>query len=1118
MQRLRISAVPAVLVVLLALLLSPSNATFALQTSLPTRSLTLVERVQCQQAIEQVYWDYRIWLPENKTPKPALETMLTPDVLQARVEDTARQSNLLATYWNTPVTGAMVQAEMARMARETRQPEQLRALLTALGNDPTLVAECLARPALVERLVRAWYAQDDRLHGDLATRAADDLARMSDPSDLLTTTGEYQETTWRLTDSAITDPSGAMMLDESEWATQRESLAGWFGTSVETIPTGRVSLLQEDEKGYFAVAVLSQSETDMNIVTVRWQKESFDTWWAREKARFNTTIDPLDYAYTLPPVKGTSETPSMGDSGWVPTPSLPIRTNVTAVWTGSEMIVFGGGSLGTGRSNDGWRYNPATDTWLTIVSINAPMERFGHTAIWSGTEMIVWGGCGPFQYAFCELASGGRYNPVTGVWTATSGTNAPAARFAHTAVWTGSEMIVWGGCAPNTNGSSCVEKDTGGRYNPVTDTWVATSLMNVPLARVGHTAVWTGEEMIIWGGEDGLTALNTGGRYDPDTNTWVATNSATAPSARAIHTAVWTGTEMIVWGGCPDVAGCIVQGTPFNTGGRYNPTTDSWTATNTTNAPTARAAHTAVWTGTEMIVWGGGTSTNIFFNTGGRYTPATDSWMATNTTNAPAARFGHVAVWTGDLMVVWGGSSRTGGRYSPATNSWTPTSDEDPNSIRSNHVAVWTGVEMIVWGGDDVPNGTVDTGRIYTPATRTWRDTPPSNLGGRHSLAAVWTGTEMIVWGGQVGNYIYDTGGRFNPTTNTWTPMTTTNAPEARAWHVAAWSGSEMIIWGGNGETAYMNTGGRYNPLTNTWTVTSLTNAPSGRYLHAGVWDGDELIVWGGLESIGDTSTGGRYNPVTNIWQATSLTNAPSARHFHSATWTGEEMIVWGGVTDLSNPTNFNTGGQYDPDSDSWQATSTTNAPAGRVRHTAIWTGAELIVWGGCPGLYCVSGDAFYDGGHYDPIADTWTPTAIDTGIPRARGEHTAVWTGDRMIVWGGYTDLSTYSNTGAEYFTDSPPPTPTPTPSATGVPPTATATGVPPTLTPTSTGVPSTPTATPTTFPGTLTPTPTGAPPTLTPSTTSVPGTPTATTVPATPTATTTPQHYRLFMPVIEG
>ena len=54
----------------------------------------------------------------------------------------------------------------------------------------------------------------------------------------------------------------------------------------------------------------------------------------------------------------------------------------------------------------------------------------------------------------------------------------------------------------------------------------------------------------------------------------------------------------------------------------------------------------------------------------------------------------------------------------------------------------------------------------------------------------------------------------------------------------------------------------------------------------------------------------------------------------HTAVWTGSEMIVWGG--DMLNPIcqDFNTGGRYDPRADSWTATSTTNAPDGRYMST----------------------------------------------------------------------------------------------------------------------------------------------------------------------------------------
>src|SRR6185436_18183838 len=66
---------------------------------------------------------------------------------------------------------------------------------------------------------------------------------------------------------------------------------------------------------------------------------------------------------------------------------------------------------------------------------------------------------------------------------------------------------------------------------------------------------WTGEEMIVWGGSaQASTLLNTGGRYNPLSDSWTSTSTgANVPPARFDHSAVWTGTEMIVWGGMPDV-------------------------------------------------------------------------------------------------------------------------------------------------------------------------------------------------------------------------------------------------------------------------------------------------------------------------------------------------------------------------------------------------------------------------------------------------------------------------------------------------------------------------------------------------------------------------------------
>jgi hypothetical protein len=110
---------------------------------------------------------------------------------------------------------------------------------------------------------------------------------------------------------------------------------------------------------------------------------------------------------------------------------------------------------------------------------------------------------------------------------------------------------------------------------------------NAPLPRAFHTAVWTGSEMIVWGGFGYEGYLNTGGRYNASTHTWTAISTTNAPSVRWRHTAVWTGSEMIVWGG---YNGSNV----LNTGGRYNPSTDTWTAISMTNAPSARELQAAV--------------------------------------------------------------------------------------------------------------------------------------------------------------------------------------------------------------------------------------------------------------------------------------------------------------------------------------------------------------------------------------------------------------------------------------------------------------------------------------------------------------------------------------------
>jgi hypothetical protein len=126
------------------------------------RTLTFAERVAYQRAIEEVYWRHRIWPIERPDPKPALDAVMSQAQLENKVAEYLRKSQALEDYWKRPITAEQLQAEMDRMAQHTKQPEVLHELFEALGNDPFVIAECLARPALSERLIAQLSARDTK--------------------------------------------------------------------------------------------------------------------------------------------------------------------------------------------------------------------------------------------------------------------------------------------------------------------------------------------------------------------------------------------------------------------------------------------------------------------------------------------------------------------------------------------------------------------------------------------------------------------------------------------------------------------------------------------------------------------------------------------------------------------------------------------------------------------------------------------------------------------------------------------------------------------------------------------------------------------------------------------
>jgi hypothetical protein len=327
----------------------------------------------------------------------------------------------------------------------------------------------------------------------------------------------------------------------------------------------------------------------------------------------------------------------------------------------------------------------------------------------------------------------------------------------------------------------------------------------------------------------------------------------------ALASAVWTGKDVLVWDSTR------ARGLRYGEDPRCGsgPIT-CWVPMATRNAPSPRNSETALWTGTELIVYGGhDAARNETVGSGGRYDPSTDTWTALPLS---VARERHTAVWTGESMLVWGGESHagyyppsnltSGFSYSPKSNAWTWIEPQTQRIYgRFSHSAVWTGTDMIVWGGiggyragDAKPlqGGAILTG-LPTPS---WQLAASGMEGRAAGNAAIWTGTEMLVWGGVAQGVFppgYDPGVRFDPKANAFRYIRSdTGAPPQRAWQSVVWTGSEMIVWGGFADGEYANTGAIYSPTTDTWTAMTTEGAPTLQYegRYATVWAGTRFVAY----------------------------------------------------------------------------------------------------------------------------------------------------------------------------------------------------------------------------------------------------------------------------------
>src|SRR5581483_7234422 len=179
------------------------------------------------------------------------------------------------------------------------------------------------------------------------------------------------------------------------------------------------------------------------------------------------------------------------------------------------------------------------------------------------------------------------------------------------------------------------------------------------------------------------------------------------------------------------------------------------------------------------------------------------------------SRVGHVSVWTGSELVVWGGEpAADGAAYNPSTASWRRIRPA-PFPASTGAASAWTGFELLVWGGDTGGPRAVVTanGGAYDIGADVWRRLSPAPLTARRPLAAAWTGERFVVVGGTTGDgeWLAD-GAAYDPQSNRWTAVAP--LPIAFRQAVAMWTGQELVVFGTTSDDPAKSTAVAWHPAS----------------------------------------------------------------------------------------------------------------------------------------------------------------------------------------------------------------------------------------------------------------------------------------------------------------
>ncbi|WP_188944969.1 hypothetical protein [Nakamurella endophytica] len=362
-----------------------------------------------------------------------------------------------------------------------------------------------------------------------------------------------------------------------------------------------------------------------------------------------------------------------------------------------------------------------------------------------------------------------------------------------------------------------------------------------------------------------------------------------------------------------------------------------------------RSDAVGAWTGSLVLIWGGRDATSrgrpLLLGDGASYDPATRRWNQLPPSPLPP-RASALSVWTGRQLLIWGGQGPTGNNYTdgaaftPATRTWTalpslpdPTGPTGPVRDRA---LVWTGTAAVLFtAGAEAPAATAASSvaaHRFVPGASSWTELPSLHLSAGHPaqrIAAVATDRQVWLWAQWSSSKVLERHEQGQPTstaTRDGTDVFTLDATTFR-WRTSGtvpggqgisppwWTGTHILLPAGVYPRTYP--GPRQTDLhgltvdPTDGTSTAMPHGPVDDLRPTYVWTGQLLVAANSSDDRGgppQTLTGhaAAWDPVTRIW--TALHPAPASAPGGVVLWTGRQLFVWGQTSNTqlttgSNPT-----------------------------------------------------------------------------------------------------------------------------------------------------------------------------------------------------------------------